>query len=189
MKYTPCLAGVALLLGVAGCATSSRVVLQEPVGPCHRIARQGAPDGSLQVYTARQTAVRDINAETFFWNQDFGKNEFLRAPGRTGYTVYAPDGEVVRKVSNAQSGSEAEPARITLPPGAYNVEAEAELSSTANETVVIPVVIEAGQTTSVDLDPPAPHQAAPADPTQVVQLSDGRIIGCRAQHLVGLHTP
>jgi hypothetical protein len=189
MKYSFCVAGAALLVGLVGCATAPRVVVQEPVGPCHRVAAQGAANGSLRVVTARQSADVDVNAQTFFWNNDFGKNEFMLSPSHTGYTIYAADGSVLRRVRNARGESDERPERVALPAGTYTIEAQAETDSTGNMTVMVPVVIEAGQTTTVDLEPAAAQPAVSAELADVVRLSDGRVIGCRAQHLVGLNAP
>ena len=189
MKPIQCMASAALAVVLMGCASAPRVAVQEPVGPCHRVATEGSVEGSLRVLSARRAADVDVNAETYFWNNDFGRNEFMRTSARSGYTIYDGAGRVFRKVSDGQDGLDFKPVRVTLPAGDYTVEARAELSSTDDETVLIPVVIEAGQTTTVDLEPAPLHPVITPDLTQVVQLSDGRVIGCRAQHLVSLHAP
>jgi hypothetical protein len=61
------------------------------------------------------------------------------------------------------------------------VEAEAEEPGGMLMTVVIPVVVEAGQTTAVHLEANRDMSKEVQDPSQVVRLGDGRIIGCRAE--------
>jgi hypothetical protein len=183
MKYAHYLAAASLTLATLGCASAPRVAVQEPVGPCERVAAGTATSGTLVVYSARRLANVDPNVREFFWNNDFGKNEFLYEPAHTRYTVYGPDGKVLKKVRNAIGKDPAVPTTVALPPGTYTVEAQAEEYATVNMTVSVPVVIEAGQTTSVHLEPtserPAPHQ----DLGNTVRLADGRVVGCRANEL------
>ena len=190
MKYLQYFATTGILACMVGCASAPRLVVQELVGPCYRVSPPTQTEGSLLVYSARRSANVDINQEEFFWNNDFGKNEFMYEPAHTDYTIYGPDGKVVAHVRNAGSRNVEIPTPVSLPTGTYTVEAEAERRGTLTMTVLIPVVIEAGQTTTIHLEPNWERSAAPAEPGNVVRLSDGRIIGCRAdgpaEHLLGL---
>jgi len=186
MKTMQCVAAASLVLGIVGCASAPRVAVQEPVGPCHRTTAQATAPGSLQVYTARVLAGLDINAQAFLWNEDFGRNEFLYEPAHTDYAIYGPEGKLVEQVRNTGMRDVAVPTLVRLPAGLYTVEAEAEMEGTRTMTVVIPVLIEAGQATTVHLEPNWARAGTFQELGNVVQLSDGRVIGCRAQQLFGL---
>jgi len=185
MKYANAIAMSGIMVWVAGCASAPKVVVQEPVGPCQRVAAEGARDGSLQVYSARERAPLDLNAEVFFWNNDFGQNGFLYGAAHTGYTIFAQNGTVFEQVRNARNLNDGQPALVRLPPGRYSIEAEAEVSGGITIAVVVPLVIEAGQTTRVHLEPMRTPSGEAPDTSRLVRLADGRIIGCRAEHLLG----
>ncbi len=53
-------------------------------------------------------------------------------------------------------------------------------------TVRVPVVIEAGQTTTLHLEPTSERPATSAPGGDVVRLADGRVSGCRAHQVIGL---
>ena len=75
------------------------------------------------------------------------------------------------------SEAEAEPEKLSLPPGLYEVQARA----TDVGTVIVPVVIAPGRRTDVFLDArgmPAKEAAGLTDP---VRLADGRVVGPRAE--------
>jgi hypothetical protein len=137
-------------------------------------------DGFLQVYSARERVVTDLNAEEFFWNNDFGKNEFLHRPAHTDYDIYGDGGKLIQHVSNARDINDPDPALVPLPPGTYKVQAKAEDYGGTTFTAVIPVVIQGGTTTAAHLDEepwkPAGHYAK----GDMVRLPDGRIVGWQA---------
>ncbi len=188
MKYTNAIAMSGAVLLLAGCATASKVVVQEPVGPCHRVATQKASEGSLQVYSAWERTPLDVNLEEFWRNNDFGKNEFLYDSSHSGYTIFAQDGRVIKHVRNSQVTNREKPAQVQLPPANYTVEAEAEVSGGMTLTVMVPVVVEAGQVTRVHLEPRWTPSAEGLDPSRLVRLADGRVIGCRSDHLISQDT-
>ena len=189
MKYANAIAMSGIMVWMVGCASAHKVVVQDTVGPCHRVAAGGASEGSLLVYSARERAPLSINAEVFFWNADFGKNEFLHGTARSDYTIYGRDGTVVEKVRNGRDASGKMPAQVRLAPGHYTIEAEAERSGGSTITVVIPLVVEAGQITTVHLEPTPETSGETTDPNRVVMLADGRIIGCRAEQLLSQYIP
>jgi hypothetical protein len=76
---------------------------------------------------------------------------------------------------------------MRLHPGSYTVEAEAEESGGRTITVLVPVVVKAGQTTTVHLEPEWRPSGELPDPSHPVMLFDGRIIGCRAENQPGQH--
>ena len=189
MKYANAIAMSGLLVWVVGCASAHKVVVQDTVGPCHRVATTGATEGSLLVYSARERAPLSIQTEVFFWNADFGKNEFLYGTAPSDYTILDSDGRVVARVRNGQDASGKLPEHVRLAPGHYTIEAEAERSGGLTMTLVVPLVVEPGQITAVHLEPASRTAGETTDLSHVVRLADGRIIGCRAEQLVSQHNP
>jgi hypothetical protein len=178
MKYASLLAMAAATMWLAGCASAPRVAVVDPVGPAPILGASGSGDGSLLIYSAPTPAYVDVNSQEWRLNNDFGKNEFLSEPAHTGYTVYAKTGEVVERVRNARDLSDETPSVVTLHPGAYKVEAKAINCDGTRITVILPVVIKAGQTTVAHLDGgwnPMGHQD-----TDLAKLPCGRVIGWRA---------
>jgi hypothetical protein len=179
----------AIAICLAGCASAPKVVVQEPVGPCHVVPSGAIEEGALQVYSARVKADVDPNTEEWLWNNDFGKNEFLYATAHSGFTIFGEGGKVLQHVSNARSIHDEKPALVRLHPGYYTVKAEAEQLGGAIMTVLVPVVVKAGQTTSVHLEPNWRPSGELPEPSRLVMLSDGRIIGCGSEHPPGQHLP
>ena len=103
MKYSIAVSLAGAMLWLTGCASVSKVVVVEPVGPEPTGGAQGAGDGSLVIYSARTSADVDVNMAEWRWNNDFGKNEFLYEPAHSDYTIYAQNGEVFKHVRNARS--------------------------------------------------------------------------------------
>jgi hypothetical protein len=139
-------------LCLTGCASQSRVVLLPPVGPAPAPTgrTESGSDGRLQVFSGRERAVEDVNMEEWRWNDDFGKNAFLYAPAHSDYSIYNSEGNLVERVRNARNEEDPQPAVVTLPPGHYEVKAEAE-NDRGTYNVRVPVVIRSGQTTTVRL--------------------------------------
>lgn len=189
MKYATAIAMSAAALVAGGCASTSRVVLNEPVGPCNAVSIQGAGSGYVQVYSARERAPIDLNLETFFYNNDFGRNDFLYAPAHTDYVVFDSEGQVFEQVSNSRNLYDGTPAVVKLPTGRYTVQAEAEEPGGITVTMVIPLVVLSGQTTAVHLEPAWKRPGETERPGEVVALADRRIIGCRAEAMIGQHSP
>jgi hypothetical protein len=77
MKFTIFSGCTALLVLLTGCASAPTSRVADASG--HGVS--GFETGT-RTYTDRQPAFTDLNAEEFFWNNDFGRNEFLHAtPG------------------------------------------------------------------------------------------------------------
>ncbi len=117
MKYANAVGMSAMVIWLAGCASATKVAVQERIGPCHGSPSEATEDGSLQVYSARARADVDLNMEEWRWNNDFGKNEFLYAPAHSGFTLFNAGGEVLRQVPNARSMNDEDPALVSLPQG------------------------------------------------------------------------
>jgi hypothetical protein len=116
----------------------------------------------------------DINFEEFFADDDFGGNQFPLEPAHTDYSIYTQDGQLVHRVHNAWNLDDGQPARVTLPEGAYEVHALAKDANPGTFRVVVPVLVQAGCTTRVYIDgdwhPHTPASAGasatPGDPNQ-----------------------
>jgi hypothetical protein len=93
-------------------------------------------------------------------------------PVHTDYTIYSRDDKVVRRVDNRAGSFYQDPATVSLRPGVYRLKALTERGG----FVVVPVIIEAGKTTVVDLDGTAIPQHSQAE-GQWVRLPDGHIVG------------
>jgi hypothetical protein len=189
MKYLNSIAAAGILIGLTGCASASKVVVLDRLGPCHTMEAATVSDGSLQVYSARTPAFSDLNAETYFWNNDYGKNEFVYGAGHTDYAIYQSDGKLFKRVRNSRGLNDDVPASVSLPTGSYAIQAEAEQYPGMTMTVVIPVAIQSGQITTVHLEPKWAPAGEEMDPTRLVRLADGRVLGCRVQSLVAQTTP
>ncbi len=167
------------LIWAVGCTSTSHLTQLAPVGPAPTEAPQKQGRGDLEIYSARVRAPVDLNREEFFWNNDFGKNDFLYEPSHTSYTLYTADGAFLRKVRNANDMNDANPTLVDLPPGEYRIQAEAEQYGGGTFTVTIPVFVEPGLTTVVHLDaswqPPRGVDAKLA-----VKLPNGNYVGWRA---------
>ncbi len=139
----------------AGCVTKPLVL--DTVGPSH--ARWSPPGsrGYLKVYSATETD--PIGDTTYYYPH-------------TSYRVFDPAGKLVKFVPNHIGNMDESPAWVALPTGNYLVKAQSDVYG----WVTVPVVIEAGITTTVHLQSvwPGPAQAQ----SQVlVRLPDGRPVG------------
>jgi len=179
MKYVYAVALAGAMMWLAGCASVSRVVVAEPVGPGPTGAAPGTGDGSLVIYSARTPADVDVYTAEWRWNNDFGKNEFLSEPAHTDYIIYTKNGEVFKPVRNARNANDGTPTVVTLPAGSYKVEAEAVNCDSDRVKVLMTVVIQPGQTTLAHLDGDWIPMGRFKE-TEVAKLPCGRIIGWRA---------
>ena len=151
---------VVVLILLSSCVTNRRVVINEPVGPPRPATNRRKGEGELVVHSAREV-------------RNPADSEHLT---HSSYKVYSEDGRVLRRVRNLDGSFYADPVPVRLPVGTYKVEARA----TNIGVVVIPVVIEEGQTTIVYLD----GETLPADLSLThdgdwIRLPDGQIVGRR----------
>jgi hypothetical protein len=157
-----CIPLTALLcvISMCGCVSPTPVVLQNPVGSWkpHLAADEGS--GRLIVYSATRVTTSD-------------QSEY---PVHTPYTIYGPGEKLVRRVNNTSGLFSQSPATVSLPAGEYRVKALA----TDAGFVIVPVIIEAHQTTVVDLDgtalPQGVQSNADAD-APWVRLPNGHVAG------------
>ena len=173
------LAGTLVL--AAGCASNPRLASLPPVGPEPGSRSGPSRQGALEVYSARPLADQDVNMREYFWDDYLASNEFPRTPAHTGYAIYTGDGRFLQAVANASNPDDAQPTRVTLPPGLYQIQAQARGHDPQPVTVRVPVLIRPGQTTSVHLEG---NWQPPGSFTErdVVRLPNGDIVGWNAGH-------
>jgi hypothetical protein len=150
-----CVVGLTLFSG--GCAVArGPLVLREAVGP--QSPDTGAPlvQGNLVVYSAHRVTT-------------YAQSEY---PVHTDYTIYNLGGKVIERVANTAGSFNQDPATVRLPPGEYRVKALLERGG----QVIVPVIVERGRTTIVDLDGTAFPQDANAQ-GRWVRLPDGHVVG------------
>ncbi|MFO1498410.1 MAG: hypothetical protein U1G07_08465 [Verrucomicrobiota bacterium] len=169
-RTTYSLALTSTLIGLATYAGNSHPTHLPTVGPGTISSADVNQPGFLQVHSARISKSRDLPAEMFFWNNDFGRNDFARGAGYSRYVIYDAAGKVVRQVPEA-----ARPVAVQLEPGVYRIEAMAQDSATVSVPVVLSVQIDQGSTTVVHLDgdwiPPVRERA------KLVRMSNGHFVG------------
>jgi hypothetical protein len=144
----------------SGCVFGSRNMVLGPVGPQPFTAEASAPKGYLKVYTATE-------------DHDDGDVHYFP---HTSYTVYSEDGKtVVKKVANAISIHDEDPALVDMPAGTYIVMAESEYYG----MVKVEVVIKPGKLTAVNLeynDIPSPRDLSKSN-GDLVRLPNGSVVG------------
>jgi hypothetical protein len=138
------------------CATSATLALESPTtseGSCSASA-----SGGLIVYSAT-------------YSQTLEQSEY---PAHTNYTVSTVGDEVIERVANNTGSFGASPAAVQLPCGHYHVRAQYG----RGRYVIVPVAIQAGKTTVVDLDgEPLPSNTGRTK--EPIRLPDGEIAGWR----------
>ena len=122
---------VLALASLGGCATAPTVI-HEPVRPQRPPLVRRRTDGDLVVYSAPRVS----------W---YAQAEY---PAYTDYTIYAQDGKLLSRIDNSTGSFNGYPARVTLQPGEYRVKA----LQAGGGYAIVPVIIEAGETTVVSLD-------------------------------------
>ena len=161
MKYLLILVTGAL---ISGCTSENGLVL-DPVGPppLQRSA-VNSKKGTLLVYSA----------------YDVGGNWNGRDPDRpvhSNYQIFSRDGNLLRSVHNDSGTLQQDPVPVELPAGKYRVIANAN----GHGEVTIPVIIEAQQTTLLHLEGGGSwSNGMESNPTNVVRLPDGQMVGWRA---------
>jgi hypothetical protein len=138
------------------CASPTALVAQGPAA-CNPTP-PATPDrpGTLLVYSATYAPTIE-------------QSEY---PVHTKYSIATTADMVIKRVPNLAGSFYADPAKVTLPAGAYHVRAQYDHGG----FVVIPVCIEPGKTTIVDLS----HERLPAgteSTREPIRLPDGRVVG------------
>jgi hypothetical protein len=159
-----------LLPALVSCAASRGSLVLGPIGPEASSRIAAVSTGYLKVYSATED-YHNGSAEDL----DFRGVHYYP---HTNYAVYSEDGTLVRKVTNAISVHDEDPALVEMPAGAYTVLAESERYG----MVKVKVVIEPGKLTTVNLDY---NKQPPSGPSKgkndLVRLPNGSIVGWRAK--------
>lgn len=119
------------LVSLAGCATAPTVI-HDPVRPQRPPLVRRRTDGDLVVYSAPRVS-------------GYAQAEY---PAYTNYSIYTQDGKLLSRIDNSTGSFNGYPARVTLRPGEYRVKA----LQAGGRYAIVPVIIEAGETTVVSLD-------------------------------------
>jgi len=148
-----------LLAAASGCTTTRAplAVVQPSVAIGSPTAQSGSGQGDLVVYSA-----------TFAPTLEEGEY-----PAHTDYTITTVGDRLLEHVTNRTGSFDKHPATISLESGEYRVRAQYARGGFA----VIPVMIEPGKTTTVDLDGAAQPQGISADPAAPIRLPNGDVIG------------
>jgi hypothetical protein len=165
-----------------GCASAApKVAALGTVGSCSKVGAGLTGNGTLTVHSARRIPNLDPKGNVQEWFPD-GNYEALYELAHTDYRIYSADGQLFKQVRNARGMNDAKPTAVSLPPGAYTIEAEAERKGDLEAlSVVVPVVIDPGLVTTVHLEPKWRPRDARDSGDELVLLPDGRIIGWRAR--------
>jgi hypothetical protein len=149
-----------LVVAFSGCAARAPLVVNQAVGPARSQASRREGEGVLVVYSALEVANAVDSSH----------------PTHAGYAIFNPVGKILRRVDNRAGSFYQDPMPVGLPAGTYKVEARA----TNQGLVIVPVVIEGGRTTILDLDASILPQSEPQSDDQWVRLPDGQVIGVKA---------
>ncbi len=150
---------------LSGCVTDKNGVAFDPVGPSpNQPAADNATNGTLVVYSAYEV------------NADFNARD-PNSPEYSDYKILTTDDRLLQKVHNNSGTILQEAVPVELSPGKYHVMAH----SNGYGYVVVPIVIAAGQTTTLHLEGDGfwPNESA-FNQTNAVRLPDGVVIGWKA---------
>ena len=147
---------------MTSCASSRGPLVLGPVGPETSKHTETTSTGYLKVYSATED------------HNDGGMHYFPH----TSYSIYSEDGKIVKKVANAISIHDEDPALAEMPAGPYTVLAESEYYG----MVKVKVVIEPGKLTTVNLEYNNPSQRDHSKSNNdLVRLPNGSIVGWQAE--------
>ena len=108
-----------------------------------------------------------------------GDNALACSLAHTGYVIRTENGKALKYVYNSRNPTDPQPTRVALPPGRYQIEAQAEEAGRNTVTVVLPVLIEPGKTTVAHLSGHWKPKVQFSD-SDVVRLPDGQsLVGWR----------
>jgi hypothetical protein len=148
------------LVFLPACASRTVPVTVQAVGPSPHEEANNSVHGFLVVYSA------------------WGLVNENKAPvdHHSRYTVTSDDGKMNQVIINHIDRFDEGPVHLPLPPGSYKVSA---LSAHAGR-VIVPVVIESRQTTSVYLDGQTRPPIAADAKASLIRLPDGQVVGWAA---------
>jgi hypothetical protein len=153
---------IVVAAALAGCATRSTVVINQPVGPDLAPAQVHLTPGTgqLVVYSALEAA-------------DPVSSDF---PTHSGYEIDDAEGKLIQRVDNRSGSFYQMPAAVSLSPGKYLVKA----SASNYGLVTVPVIIKESETTTLDLEATHFRQHKPTGAGQWVRLPTGEVIGMKS---------
>jgi hypothetical protein len=160
-----------MALGLASlavaCMTQQPVTLSSAVGPDPMGQTQATSMGFLTVYTGMYTySARDTYPLT----------DMTYYSVHTDYRIYDTSGRLLKNINNAAVYHEPAPKTVALPPGRYTIAGYTD----GDRLVKVPVVIDSGRTTIVNLETDHNKRFRGATDSDVVRSSDGQIIGWSA---------
>jgi hypothetical protein len=148
---------------VAGCVSPQHRLVLDPIGPPDSPLAAAGSNGTLVVFSA------------FDSHADFNDLPYLRH--YTDYKITDPGGKLAQTVRNDDHNWLEGPKRVQLPVGAYRVIARAN----GYGVVTVPVIIRAGQVTTVHLEgSPWWQNRTQMSQSNPVLLPGGEIAGWRA---------
>ena len=148
---------------VGECVSQQRGMVLDPIGPPGLQSPGAGSNGTLVVFSA------------FEAHADFNDLPYLRH--YTDYKVTCQNGKLMQTVHNDSCTLSERPRRVQLPVGAYCVVAQAK----GYGVVTVPVIIRAGQVTTVHLEgSPSWQNRSQLGQSNPVRLPDGEIAGWRA---------
>ena len=161
IERLPLVVALGCALWACSCTLLQTPTAVAPIGPEPGSRPTLATAGFLKVYT---------DVECYPYDED----QYYYA--HTDYGIYTPDGKRVKSVQNAESFHSLPPKQVALPPGQYTVVGWSD----AYQRVKVPVVIQAGCLTTVNLEKDAHMLFQNAKPADLVHTPDGRIVGWAA---------
>ena len=169
---------MAAALTLLGSVSIPTPVVLGPVGPNPAPASRTSGDGVLTIYTARQQ--RDVypNLVDYVANNRWDRVFFA---AHKDYTLRTSDGKLYRQVRNSRGLYDRRPTLVRLPPGTYEVQAQAEDSNDLTFPVEFNVIVEPGRTTTVFLAQDWEWKVPKNLAKTMVSLPNGRNIGWRAE--------
>ncbi len=158
IKYTICIVAAAAL---AGCASNSNVVVDQPVGPDLAPSRLKLTPGNGQLVVYSALEVPNPVGSDF--------------PTHTAYAIEDVNGALIQRIDNRSGPFYQTPVTVPLQAGEYKVKARA----TNHGWLTVSVIIKEGETTILDLDGTHFRQHKPTGAGQWVRLPSGEVIGMR----------
>ncbi|MES2309714.1 MAG: hypothetical protein V4507_12735 [Verrucomicrobiota bacterium] len=155
--------GLSFMVKTVCYAADSTVDLSKAVGPIPLDARlRSVPlNGYLKVYTST----------------DEKNDGDIKYYPHSNYDVYCLDGKRFTTISNSIGIHDEEPVRAELPKGTYIVRA----GSDRDGIVKIPVVIEAGKTTVLNLEDRDHGMPKKLASGEAIRLPSGQVVGWRSK--------
>jgi hypothetical protein len=160
-----------LLMSTPDCATHGPTAAEPNSAPEPDAA--SPPSAAEKPNAAAPSPSSGRNGDLIVYSATYSPTlEQSEYPAHTNYTIATVDDQVIEHVKNATGTFNSRPARVSLPAGEYHVRAQYDRGG----FVIVPIVIEPGKTTVVDLDGAALSRHLSVG-NEVVRLPDGHVIG------------